>query len=537
MSSHILSLHSYLSVNAAIMVSYLFARFILHLPYINAQISQLHKLKFARYCLAISLALFLFMPYLATLHPIQKANLEFRPVFHHTSHILAQSKDVVSEQLSSTENMPAKLPLKKLIVFVWAAGLLLLTFNYIKTVLFLRAFKKKTFCQHKIHNTYILYTDVSTVPFCWSFAGSNYIAVPAALLEQQDDKRLAIRHELQHIRQGDTSWLHFMQIIRLFCFWNPFLKSWMKWLGELQEYACDEEIILRRKTSPSAYAQCLVNAARHNAASELFSNGVIAINGISKSLLYRRVNMLFTYRTRKRSLTLIAAYAIGFCAISSAALALNGTSHSNPLTTKNLTAIIKHSDLQASFHIKATPEVVAEINRIRTNAKERSIMNAALERMKQYKPVIQAGLRNDAMPEDLLALPLIESGYRPLPASENRVQAAGIWQIIPETATSLGLVVNNKRDDRLNTELSTKAALKYLNSLYAQFHDWKLAVVAYEIGEKETERLINESGSRDAWKLEQSYRLSANDKNELKKYLAMFDASVIIMHNPELISE
>lgn len=247
--------------------------------------------------------------------------------------------------------------------------------------------------------------------------------------------------------------------------------------------------------------------------------------------------MLFTYQTKKRKLTLLATYLISFCAISSAALALNGASHSTPLTSKDLTAIIKRSDLQASFHIKATPEVVAEINRIRTNEKERSMMNAALERMKQYKPTIQAGLKNQAMPEELLALPLIESGYRPLPESDNRVQAAGIWQIIPSTATNLGLVISNNRDDRLDAELSTKAALTYLNNLYTQFHDWKLAVVAYEIGERQTEKLINESGSRDAWKLERSYRLTANDKNELKKYLAMFDASVIIMHNPELISE
>jgi soluble lytic murein transglycosylase-like protein len=93
------------------------------------------------------------------------------------------------------------------------------------------------------------------------------------------------------------------------------------------------------------------------------------------------------------------------------------------------------------------------------------------------------------------------------------------------------LIINDKRDDRLDTQLSTKAALAYLQQTHEQFGNWKLAFVAYEIGEKNTDSLIKEIKSRDAWALARS----PSAPKSLKKSIAMFDAALIIMHNPSLI--
>jgi hypothetical protein len=88
----------------------------------------------------------------------------------------------------------------------------------------------------------------------------------------------------------------------------------------------------------------------------------------------------------------------------------------------------------------------------------------------------------------------------------------------------------------MNMSLATNAALALLNSAHDEFHDWKLAVMSYEIGDKETTHLIAATGSRDAWVIARSDVVPKKYKNELMKYLAMFDASVILIHNPSVIT-
>jgi hypothetical protein len=244
--------------------------------------------------------------------------------------------------------------------------------------------------------------------------------------------------------------------------------------------------------------------------------------------------MLFSYnKSKTRKLAIIAAYVISFFTVMTTAYAFNGSSSMALLSTQQVATIIKKSHLDKSFQISATPEVVNEINNIRSSDQARLFMRQSLQRMEAYQPLIQEALKKAAMPNDLLVVPLVESGYRPLDQSKNPVHAAGIWQFIPETATHFGLVVNAERDDRLNTQLSTKAALALLHATHAQFGDWKLAFVAYEIGEKNTDQLIKDTGSHDAWVLARS----STAPESLKKTIAMFDAALIIMHNPSLINQ
>lgn len=241
--------------------------------------------------------------------------------------------------------------------------------------------------------------------------------------------------------------------------------------------------------------------------------------------------MLFIYKNQKRKLSLIVAYILGFFAITTAAFAVNGTNANGPLTAKQITAIIKKTGADNTFNITATPDVVDEINRIRGSQQAREQMRAAMERMQGYKAAIVREFKINAIPEDFLALPLVESGYKPLDASLNKVRAAGIWQIIPLTAGRFGLVIDKNRDDRLNTELSTRAAINYLKTMQAQFNDWNLTVLGYEIGEDEVSRQISKSGSHNIWDLTKS----PSTYPDAKKFVAMLSAAVIIMHQPSII--
>jgi membrane-bound lytic murein transglycosylase D len=236
---------------------------------------------------------------------------------------------------------------------------------------------------------------------------------------------------------------------------------------------------------------------------------------------------------KKQKFAYITACFLSICALTSTTLA----NTSAPLKANDVSSIIKKSHLTNDFHLAATPEVIQKINFIRNNQEAKQSLQAGLQRMKTYQPYIQAELTKKDMPMDLLVIPLVESRYKALEQSQNLMQAAGIWQIIPSTAKRFGLVINNNRDDRLDTALSTKAALTLLGVLYEQFHDWKLAALAYEIGENETERLIDATGSRDVWTLVRSDHVTEKNKASLKDYVAMLDASILIMHNPSLITQ
>jgi membrane-bound lytic murein transglycosylase D len=206
------------------------------------------------------------------------------------------------------------------------------------------------------------------------------------------------------------------------------------------------------------------------------------------------------------------------------------TTKSSTLTMSQLINVIQKSNLDDQLTITATPEVLNAVNDIIGSAHARAFMRDSLKRMQQYKSDIQSILKDSTIPPDFIAIPLMESHYIN-GKKRNFAGPAGIWQITPSTAKMLGLVVNNKRDDRLNVALSTKAIARYFTILYNKFHDWDLVLIAYNIGDGATEGLIKAVGSKDKWTLVRSKQAP----NQLTPFLSVFEADVIIMHNTDLL--
>ncbi|MGA9423267.1 MAG: transglycosylase SLT domain-containing protein [Rhodanobacteraceae bacterium] len=115
-----------------------------------------------------------------------------------------------------------------------------------------------------------------------------------------------------------------------------------------------------------------------------------------------------------------------------------------------------------------------------------------LEQALPFLLLVAGQVEQRNLPGEFALLPYVESRYRPLRASGNR--PAGMWQIMPITARTLGLTINRDYDARLDAVASTAAALKLLARYHDEFGDWRLADIAYNAGEY---RLKHALGAHD----------------------------------------
>lgn len=145
----------------------------------------------------------------------------------------------------------------------------------------------------------------------------------------------------------------------------------------------------------------------------------------------------------------------------------------------------------------------------------------------KYIPIMRALLRENGLPEDLVYLALIESGFNPYAYS--RSKASGPWQFIYLTGKRYGLRVDWWVDERRDPEKSTVAAAKYLKDLYDMFACWYLAAASYNAGENKIAAAMKRYRTEDFWELTK-YRYL---KQETKDYVPQMIAAALIAKDPE----
>jgi len=165
------------------------------------------------------------------------------------------------------------------------------------------------------------------------------------------------------------------------------------------------------------------------------------------------------------------------------------------------------------------------IQYFQTTAK--SIFSSWLARSEKYIPFMRGHLKENGLPEDLVYLALIESGFNPYAYS--RSKASGPWQFIYLTGKRYGLKVNWWVDERRDPEKSTIAAAKYLKDLYDIFESWYLAAAGYNAGENKIATAMRRYQTEDFWELTKHRYL----KQETKDYVPQMIAAALIAKDPE----
>ena len=153
-----------------------------------------------------------------------------------------------------------------------------------------------------------------------------------------------------------------------------------------------------------------------------------------------------------------------------------------------------------------------------------------LDRKPKYEPMISAKLEKRDMPQDLIYLAMIESGFNP--TAKSPAKAGGLWQFIGETGKRYGLTVNKKVDERNHPAKATDAALSYLSDLHDRFGSWYLAAAAYNTGENRVGRIMRQVTGSEKGSDEDYYRISKLLPKETQDYVPMMIAAARIAKDP-----
>ncbi|QSQ21680.1 transglycosylase SLT domain-containing protein [Pyxidicoccus parkwayensis] len=357
---------------------------------------------------------------------------------------------------------------------------------------------------------------------------SAWVVVPPSVLGDAESLRLTVLHELQHHRQRDTHLAFARLILTGAFFWHPAAHVLSRWLASLQELACDEALVAGGRAQAHAYARCLLQAALTLPGAPSLPAGA---TGMSHPTA-RRIEMLFQPRPFRAHGAAALLAALSLVLLPLATLA-QGAARGRTVTLAEAKALAESSQPAGDLPVVVDAEVVEQLNRLIGTEKGRTFMKRALTNLGTNREALLAGLKAKNLPEGLLAVSVIESAVTNMPETDGRpslapgMRGAGVWMFIPETARRYGLEVSATKDERLDVTRETQAAASLLSDLHAQYSDWRLALAAYNQGDKKVDEAVAKGGSRDV-----SALMAAGHLND---YTATVQAGLLIVRNPHLL--
>ncbi|MFN2426839.1 MAG: lytic transglycosylase domain-containing protein, partial [Candidatus Binatia bacterium] len=148
----------------------------------------------------------------------------------------------------------------------------------------------------------------------------------------------------------------------------------------------------------------------------------------------------------------------------------------------------------------------------------------AASRAESYRPMMSRILASHGVPKELLALPLVESGYKI--GAYSHAGASGIWQFMPATGRFY-LSITDTYDDRRDPARATDAAARMLKKTYDNLGSWPLAITSYNHGPGGIARAVKEMGTTHFGVISRHYKgksFGFASRNYYAEFLAAVDA-------------
>jgi len=162
---------------------------------------------------------------------------------------------------------------------------------------------------------------------------------------------------------------------------------------------------------------------------------------------------------------------------------------------------------------------------------DRTSFEGYLVREGLYGGMIRDQLRARGMPEELLYLAMIESGFTATAISP--VAATGVWQFMGPTARQYGLTVDYWVDERQDPVRATDAALDYLQELYETFGSWYLAAAAYNAGPGRVTQALQRFGGAEGGDEALYWRIIEHLPLETREYVPKMLAASLLAQQAE----
>jgi len=173
--------------------------------------------------------------------------------------------------------------------------------------------------------------------------------------------------------------------------------------------------------------------------------------------------------------------------------------------------------------------LLASAERVRFQLGQANKFRAGIQRMGRWEGFIRKTLRERGVPEDLVALPHVESSYNP--KAYSHAGASGLWQFMPGTARSF-MRINHVMDERRDPFIASVGAARLLRANYEKTGTWPLAISAYNHGAAGMSRAIRQVGTRDIGRIVAKYH-SRSFGFASKNFYCEFLAARRVNQNPE----
>ncbi|MDZ7692569.1 MAG: M56 family metallopeptidase [Balneolaceae bacterium] len=149
--------------------------------------------------------------------------------------------------------------------------------------------------QQLVQHTALVFTAKTKIPYTFGWLRPT-IVIPNALKDHPKKLRMAILHELMHIKRGDFLVNSIIKGIKSLFWFHPFIHLFDHELQEYRELSCDAEVLADQSISAKNYAQLLFELAQKK---KISTPGIISMS-VQQSNLQQRIKTMKTLNDHPR---------------------------------------------------------------------------------------------------------------------------------------------------------------------------------------------------------------------------------------------